>query len=496
MKRKTRPIVSNLHRLMPGAAAPAEDPIAADLESRLARLRAAFEAEPYPAAPVRKDRLRRGIEVLLKNEKRIVEAVAADFGERAEPTTLLADVMVPIRSLRGALRSLERWMKPERRRSDFPLGLIGARSYVFYQPLGVIGIVSPWNAPLGLAFTPLAGALAAGNRALIKPSELTPHTSALIAELVAAAYAQDEVDVVQGGVEVATRFTALPFDHLVFTGSTRTARSVMRAAAEHLVPVTLELGGKAPTIVAKGSDLDYAAAKIIGIKLTNAGQICMGPDFALVHRSDRDRFVAALEATVRRFYPDYATSPDVTCVHLPNQRRRLAALVQDAVDRGVSVKVGGGLAVSALAEAPRFPLVIAVDPPPDSALMREEIFGPVLPVVSYDTLPDAVRLIRSLQRPLALYHIGGTAAEQQYLLRNTHAGGVTFDDVMLHPLMQDLPFGGVGESGMGRYVGHAGFLALSNAKSVAHRPWIDITRHLQPPYPPAMTRIMRWALRF
>jgi coniferyl-aldehyde dehydrogenase len=472
------------------------DPITADLEQRLARLRAAFEAEPYPSAAVRKDRLKRAIASLLKHEKRIVDAINTDFGNRAEPTTLLADVMVPIRALRHALKNVERWMKPERRKSDFPLGLIGARSYIFYQPLGVIGIVSPWNAPLGLAYTPLAGALAAGNRALIKPSELTPATSQLLAEIIADTFSNEEVDLVQGGVDVATRFTALPFDHLVFTGSTRTAKTVMRAAAEHLVPVTLELGGKAPTIVAHGSDLDYAASKIIGIKLTNAGQICMGPDHVLVHRQDRDRFVAAVEAVVRRFYPDYATSPDVTCVPLANQRRRLASLVEDAEQRGAKIIVTSGAQIDQLADMPRFPLVIVVDPPQDCALMREEIFGPILPVLSYDSLESAVqRIRRSGIRPLALYHIGGSSSEQQYLIRNTHAGGMTFDDVMLHPLMQDLPFGGVGESGMGRYVGHAGFLALSNGKSIAHRPWIDITRYLQPPYPPAMTKLMRWALK-
>ena len=478
--------------LVPASA----DEINADLHRRLARLRAAYEAEPYPSAALRKDRLRRGIDVLMSNEKRIVDALQADFAGRAEPTTLLADVMVPIRAMRYAIRHLDRWMKPEKRKADFPMGLIGAKTYIFYQPLGVIGIVAPWNAPLGLAFQPLAGALAAGNRAMIKPSELTPNTSALIADLTAKAYAVDEVDVVQGGIDVGSRFTALPFDHLLFTGSTRTARAVLRAAADNLTPVTLELGGKAPTIVAQGSDLEYAASKIIGIKLTNAGQICMGPDHAMVHHSDRDRFVAAVEATFKRFYPDYANSSDVTRVFLPNQRRRLAALVQDATDRGAKVIVATGDPMDSLAEIERFPLVVVVDPPADAAIMHEEIFGPVLPVLTYDTLEDAVRQVRTRQRPLALYHIGGSASEQQYLLKNTHAGGVTFDDVMLHPLMHDLPFGGVGESGMGRHVGQAGFLALSNGKSVAHRPWIDITKYLQPPYPPAMTKIMRWALRF
>ena len=470
--------------------------IGADLQRRLARLRTAYDAEPYPEAKLRKDRLKRGIAVLLANEQRVIDAVNTDFGGRAEPTTLLADLMVPVRAMRYAIRNLDRWMKPERRRSDFPLGLLGMRSYVFYQPLGVVGVVAPWNAPLGLAFQPLASVLAAGNRAMVKPSELTPHTSALIAELAAQAWSADEVDVVQGGIEVGSRFTALPFDHIVFTGSTRTARAVLRAAAENLTPVTLELGGKAPVIVAKGSDLDYAASKIIGIKLTNGGQICMGPDHAMVHEAQRDGFVQAVEAAFKRFYPDYDTSSDVTRVFLPNHRRRLAALVQDAADRGARVIVTSGVPVSQLAEQERFPLVLVIDPPAEAVIMKEEIFGPVLPVVTFRSLDDAVAQVQSRPRPLGLYFIGGSAEEQRFLLKNTHAGGVTFDDVMLHPLMHDLPFGGVGDSGMGRHVGKAGFVALSNAKAVAHRPWVDITRYLQPPYPPAMGRIMRWAMRF
>lgn len=470
--------------------------IQADLNARLARLRAAYDADPYPSAKQRKDRLKRGIDAVHRNEKRIVDALAADFGDRAELTTLFADVLVPIRAFRHASRHLERWMKPEKRRAEFPLGLIGAKQYVFYQPLGVVGIVSPWNGPFGLAYQPLASALAAGNRALIKPSELTPHTSQLMLDITREAFAPDEVDVVQGGIEVGSRFCALPFDHLLFVGSTRTARAVLHAAADNLTPVTLELGGKAPTIVAAGSDIDYAAAKIINVKLMNGGQICMGADHALVHESDRDRFVQAALTTFKRYYPDFATSSDVTRVFLPHQQKRLAGLVQDAAARGAKVIVATGEPIEALAETRRFPLVLVVDPPADAAVMREEIFGPVLPVVSYRSLEDAVRQIRTRQRPLALYHIGGSVQEQEYLLRHTHAGGMSFNDVMLHPLMNDLPFGGVGESGMGRHVGKDGFIGMSNAKAVAHRPWIDITKHIAPPYSPRLLKLMRMALKF
>lgn len=470
------------------------DALRASLSRRLSAQRAAFEAEPYPSAAVRRDRLRRAVDGLVRNERRIVEAARADFGHRATETTLLGDLVVPVRSLRHALRNLDAWMKPERRSVEFPLGLIGARACVFYQPLGVVGVVSPWNSPFCLAYTPLAGALAAGNRAMLKPSEFTPATSALIAEVVAESFAPDEVDVVQGGVEVAARFSALPFDHLVFTGGARVARSVLRAAAEHLTPVTLELGGKAPVLVARGADIEGAAAKVVGLKLTNAGQVCMGPDHVLVHRDDRARFVEAAVRRVRALYPDYAEHPDITCVPLAHRRARLAALVRDAVDRGLEVIVTDGTPVEA-ARA-RFPVVVVVEPTDDAAVMREEIFGPILPVVSYDTLEDAVRRIRrGGARPLALYHLGGTPEARDYVLKHTHAGGVTFDDVMLHPLMQDLPFGGVGESGMGRYMGRAGFRALSNEKAVAQGPWLDVSRLAHPPYGPALARVLRWALR-
>lgn len=459
-------------------------------------LRAAFEAEPYPSAAVRKDRLRRAVDGLVRNERRVVEAARADFGHRAVETTLLADLVVPVRSLRHALRNLDAWMKPERRSVEFPLQLLGARAYVFYQPLGVVGIVSPWNSPLCLTYAPLACALAAGDRALLKPSEFTPASSALIAEIVASSFAPDEVDVAQGGVDVATRFTALPFDHLVFTGGTRTARSVLRAAADNLTPVTLELGGKAPVLVARGADIEGAAAKVVGLKLTNAGQVCMGPDHALVHRDDVARFVAAAARRVRDLYPDYAHHADITCVPLAHRRERLAALVRDAVDRGLEVIVTDGTPVEKLATRARFPIVIVVDPTDDAAVMRQEIFGPILPVLGYDTLEGAVRRIRrDRARPLALYHLGGTRAERDYVLEHTHAGGVTFDDVMLHPLMQDLPFGGVGESGMGRTMGRAGFRAMSNEKAVAHRPWLDVSRFAHPPYTPALERVLRWVLR-
>lgn len=470
------------------------DSIRRDLDERLALQRQAVENEPYPEPAVRKDRLRRALDALLNNEKRIVEAAQADFGQRPEVSCLQSDVMFPVSSLRNALRNVDSWMKAEKRKPDFPFGILGARTYVFYQPLGVVGIMAPWNVPFGLGYAPLAGVLAAGNRAMIKPSELTPHSSALMEELTRQAFAPEEVIVVQGGVDVASRFSALPFDHLIFTGSAPVARHVMQAAAQHLTPLTLELGGKAPVIIAKGADLESVAAKIVPIKLGNGGQACMGVDHVMVHHSDRDAFIAVLKRKVAACFPDYTSNPDLSYVFLANQRQRLSGLVEEAAARDVKIDIVGGGHIEQLPTDPNFPLTLLIDPPLDSRVMKEEIFGPVLPIVSYDTLQEAARQVRGRERPLALYFFGGSREEQDYLLRNTWAGGVTFDDIMLHVFMQDLPFGGVGESGMGRYMGHAGFKTFSNAKSVAHPPRVDLLS-MDPPFTPKMAKRLRMLLK-
>jgi coniferyl-aldehyde dehydrogenase len=474
----------------------ADSNLAAGLESQLARLKRTAAADPYPSAKVRKDRIRRVVDELIRSEKLIVEAAAEDFGGRHAALTLLTDVLAPVRSLRYALRHVDRWMKPEKRNPEFPMAWIGARAYIFYQPLGVVGMVAPWNAPVALAFSPLGGVLAAGNLAMIKPSELTPNISALTCEMVKRAFDDTEVVAIEGEAEVAAAFTALPFDHLVFTGGASTARKVLMAAAPNLVPVTLELGGKSPAIVAPGADLAYAAGKIAFGKLANAGQVCMAPDFALVHRADQAAFVNLVRAAMKRQYPDVANNLDFTRIHLQRQRQRLSAMLIEAQKKGARIEVLSGENLTELEYSKRFPPVIVVDPPADCTLMTEEVFGPVLPIVAYDKLENATQLLANLPRPLALYFLGGNAAERDYILKNSYAGGMTFDDIMLHPFMQDLPFGGVGQSGMGRYLGAEGFQTFSNAKAVLKRPWIDVSRYLTPPFTPAYSKIMRRALRF
>lgn len=475
---------------------PTAESINVELRSKLARLKAAASAEPYPSAEVRRDRLRRAVDVLQRSDKRIHEAINADFGGRPEALNLLVDTLAPIRSLKHSIKHLEGWMRIDRRKPEFPMGLIGGKAGVFYQPLGVVGNVSPWNAPVALAFTPLASILAAGNRAFLKPSELVPQTADLIAEMVRSAFDPTEIDVVTGDVNVSQAFVSLPFDHLVFTGGAGTARHVMRAAAENLVPVTLELGGKSPCIVARGSDLAYAAAKFANGKCVNAGQVCMAPDFAFVHRDDLPKFADEVRTAVKRMFPDYAKSGDFTRVHLDRQRQRLSALVSDAIGRGARVEVLDGTPVEELANCAKFPQVLILDPPLDAEVMHEEVFGPLIPIVTYDSLQGVADVLARLPRPLALYFIGGSAADKEFILKNTWAGGVSFDDVMLHPFMQDVAFGGVGESGMGRYLGFDGFKAMSNAKGFAQRPWMDVTKYIAPPFGPGIVSGLRKALRF
>ena len=474
---------------------PVAESIELDLRSKFDRLKKAANDEPYPTLAVRKDRLKRAIDIVLKNERQIVHAINADFGGQPEALSLIVDVLAPTRSLKYALKNVERWMRPDMRKPEFPMGLMGARAGVFYQPMGVVGNMSPWNAPIALSFSPLASILAAGNRVFMRPSELCPQTTDLIAEMIRSAYDPTEIDVAVGGVDVAKAFTYLPFDHLLFTGGAGTARHVMRAAAENLVPLTLELGGKAPCIVAKGADLANAAGKFVRGKTMNAGQVCMAPDFAYVHREDKDNFVREVKAAVVRMHPQYAKGSDFTRVHLDRQRQHLAAMAADAASRGAQVEVLDGTPIDELANVDKFPPVVVVDPPMDSAIMRDEVFGPLLPIVCYDDLKEVPKTLATMPRPLALYFIGGTAEEKEFMLKNTYSGGVSFDDVQYHVMMQDFGQGGVGESGMGRYLGFEGFKTMSNGKSFTERAWLDITKFITPPYGPGLMKGLRKAVK-
>ncbi|HEX4883594.1 MAG TPA: coniferyl aldehyde dehydrogenase [Casimicrobiaceae bacterium] len=469
----------------------APDPLAAAvarLQELVARQRAAFDRERHPSLDVRRDRLRRLLALTEAHESAIVAAIDADFGGRSPHETRLGELYVTAAGVRDALRDLPRWMKA--RRVPTPLALRPGRGEVRPQPLGLVGVISPWNYPYQLAMVPVTGALAAGNRVLLKPSELTPRTSALLAELVAKHFADDEFAVVLGDAHVGRAFAATKFDHLFFTGSTAVGRHVARAAAEHLVPVTLELGGKSPALVDEDADLALVVPRLVAGKLFNAGQTCIAPDYALVPEHGRDAFIAAVQAAIARFYPSLANNPDYTAIVNEHHYRRLAGLVEDARARGATV-VEVNPARETLDPARRkLAPTLLTDVTPAMAVMQEEIFGPLLPVETYRSLDEAIARVNARPRPLALYYFGERRERRDRVLAQTTAGGVTVNDTLWHFGHEDLPFGGVGDSGIGAYHGERSFLTFSNEMGVFHQPRLAPARLLWPPYGRTFERVL------
>ncbi|MDD3674770.1 MAG: coniferyl aldehyde dehydrogenase [Novosphingobium sp.] len=463
-----------------------------DLEALLAAQRALSRNVLAPSAAQRKDRLHRAIALLVDHEAELCDAMAQDFGVRAREQSQLYDIVASIQALKHALRHVDRWMKPDRRPVDPLMRLFGASARIEYQPKGVVGVLSPWNFPIYLTFTPLAGILAAGNSAMIKPSEHTPATSEALARAVAKLFDPAEMTVVTGDADVAARFSALPFDHIIFTGSTAVGRHVMRAAADNLVPLTLELGGKSPVIV--GSDPDHAlmAKRIVTGKLLNAGQICLAPDYLLVPAAQEERVVSDLVASAQAIYPELSGNADYAAVLGDRNRARLAAYVEEAVERGARpVQVGHPT------NDGRLPFTILRDCPPDARVMTEEIFGPVLPVLSYETVDEAIAFVNARPRPLGLYYFGRDQAEMDAVLARTISGGVTLNDVIFHVIVEDLPFGGVGDSGFGVYHGAEGFREFSNARGVFRQSRFDLAglAGLRPPYGPKLRKYIDKALK-
>ena len=474
------------------------DPAAsATLLALLNRQRTDFLAARPESPAVRKDRLRRLRAVLEHHGNAMAEAVRADFTVRSTDFTRLADVLPSIGMIDYCLAHLDRWMRPERRRPLPPLGLLGARAEVRHVPKGVIGILSPWNFPVVLAFTPLAQVLAAGNRAILKPSEHTPATSALLAELLGAAFAPEELAVVTGDAAVGRAFSALPFDHLVFTGSTAIGREVARAAAENLVPVTLELGGKSPAIISRSADLAEAAQRIALGKLMNAGQICLAPDYVLAPVEREDELVGALSAAAARMYPAMLANDDYTALIADRHVTRLRALVADAVGQGATAtEINPAAEDFTAANARKLPFTVLTGVTDAMQVMQQELFGPVLPVVTYRTVDQAADYVTAHDHPLGLYWFGTDAAERERVLARTTSGGVTINDVISHVTADDLPFGGIGPSGMGAYHGPEGFRTFSHARAIYHQPRWDISGMvgMKPPYGAALKRILRFKL--
>jgi coniferyl-aldehyde dehydrogenase len=468
-------------------------PAAESDPSELARMRRVFEHQqrafatnPNPDRRERKLKLRALIDALRRHQNSIVAAVNADFGIRAPTETKLVEVMGPVLEARHALSHLRRWMKPRRRSTE--LLFLGNAAWVEYQPKGVVGVIGTWNFPVYLTLGPLIAALAAGNRAMIKCSEFSPRTTKLLATLLGECFGEEEVAVFGGGVAAAQAFTALPFNHLIFTGSPRIGREVMRAAAENLTPVTLELGGKSPAIVGPDADLRDAALRIAHGKAFNAGQICVAPDYALVPRGKSAEFAAAVSDSFATLYPTAASNPQYTSIITEPHAARLRRLLDDAKAHGATILSCG----SDAGTDRQMPLQVVTNLTDGMQLMREEIFGPILPVLEYDRFDDALALIRGRERPLSLYAFGLNSDEQKQVLQRTHSGGVTLNDWGWHVFQHDLPFGGIGNSGMGTYHGEEGFRELSHAKAVfKRRSWFPIAL-FYPPYGNIVQRLSMW----
>ncbi|MBZ5754117.1 coniferyl aldehyde dehydrogenase [Pseudomonas sp. S5(2021)] len=457
------------------------------LHALYASQRSAYDKLPMPDLEQRLQWLEALHEVIASHQQALVEAISADFGNRSADETLLAEVMPSLHGIRHAKRHLARWMKPSRRRVGLAFQPASAR--VVYQPLGVVGIIVPWNYPLYLAIGPLVGALAAGNRVMLKMSESAPATGRLLRDLLGQVFAEHEVAVVLGDVETGKQFTRLPFDHLLFTGSTEVGRQVMQSAAANLTPVTLELGGKSPAIVAADVPLEQAAERIAFGKTLNAGQTCVAPDYVLVPQQRLEAFVEAYRLAVQRFFPQLTDNPDYTSIINERQLLRLEGYLADARARGALL-----LPLFDEGQGRRLPHHVLLDVNDDMQVMQDEIFGPLLPVLPYASLDEAIAYVNARPRPLALYFFGYDRAEQQQVLERTHSGGVCLNDTLLHVAQDDLPFGGIGASGMGHYHGHEGFLTFSKAKAVFSKPRFNAARLIYPPYGGRLQRLIRQLL--
>ncbi|MBB5703094.1 coniferyl-aldehyde dehydrogenase [Ochrobactrum daejeonense] len=452
------------------------------------RLRQAWLAN-RPAYEQRIDDLRRLRERLESRLDEMAKAISADFGNRSVHETLLGEASIVFSEIDEALHRLKRWMKPQRRRAGWKMW--PARAEIRYVPLGVVGVIAPWNYPVNLALAPLVAAIAAGNHVFLKPSEHTPRTAEFLRSLLADVFPDDRVAVALGDASLSAQFASLPFDHLFFTGSTAVGRRIMAAAAHNLTPVTLELGGKSPAIVSENANLKRAARAIATGKFFNAGQTCIAPDYVLIHDSRRDEFVSLLRAETEARYSGPSAGKDRTTIINDAQEARLAGLLADAAGKSEAV-------IELLPDTDRPRLMtpaLVLEPSAESAIMQEEIFGPLLPVISYRLLDDAITEILARDRPLALYCFSDNTAEIEMVLGRVVAGGVCVNDTLYHFACGDLPFGGVGASGMGQYHGHDGFLTFSKAMPVLTRYAPAASDLIKPPYNGLAERLIRLIVR-
>ncbi|MFK8050708.1 MAG: coniferyl aldehyde dehydrogenase [Halioglobus sp.] len=437
--------------------------------------RSKFRAEGDVTYATRIDRLKRLKALIVENKKEFATTTKREFnGARSYEFSLFSEYASKVEAIDYTMKHLKQWMKPETRKTNKPMNLLGGKSQVRYFPKGVVGIISPWNLPFGLTVAPLTSALAGGNRALLKPSEYVPETAALFAEVVPKYFSKDEVAVVTGGVDINQEFAELPFDHLLFTGSTRVGAQVMQAAATNLVPVTLELGGKSPVVIGRSAKLDLAGTRLTFGKLLNGGQLCLSPDYVLVPKELEEQLIARITHEVQSMYPNITENTDYTGVFNERHFARLQNYIDDAVAKGATLTIVGADKTRASKDNRRMPLHILQNVNEDMLVMHEEIFGPILPVMTYADITEVPGKIEPRRNPLALYYFGKDKSEEAYLLSHVQSGGVCINDITLHYIQEDLPFGGIGASGMGAYHGPEGFRNMSHARAIYRQTMIDV----------------------
>jgi coniferyl-aldehyde dehydrogenase len=450
-----------------------------DLDRIFESQQEAYLNNPVTSADQRIAHLNRLRSALLTYKDRIVQAVSDDFGGRAADETLLAEFFPSVEGVHFCAKRIKRWMKPARCRVNLPF--MPGLARIIYQPLGVVGIIVPWNYPIYLSVGPLTCALSAGNRVMIKMSRSTPKTASVFQQMISETFSEEHVTVIAGSEGMGSAFIKKPWDHLIFTGSTATGRQVMRAAADNLTPVTLELGGKSPAIIGPETPVNEAAERIAFGKMLNSGQTCIAPDYVLCPQTKIQAFIPAIKSCISKMYSSLKANPQFTSIVNSRQHERIFSVLEDARQKGAHVTEINPAGEN-FSDTRKMPLYVLTDVTADMRVMKEEIFGLLLPVVAYDTLKDAVDFINRRPRPLALYYFGYDRPQIDYVLSHTCSGGAAINDVLIHCPQDDLPFGGVGESGMGRYHGRAGFINLSNQKGVLYKPRFNFTKLIYPPY--------------
>ena len=452
-----------------------------------------------PSVDLRIDRLERLKLLIMDNRYDFVDALNTDFGNRSKNASMLSDVYGIMPAINQAIKNVKKWNKPEKKSSNFPFGLIGAKSYIKYEPLGTVGMISPWNFPVNLTFVPLVSIFAAGNQVMHKPSEHTPTTSLLLKELCDKSFDQNEFATFLGGPEVGESFTNLSFDHLLYTGGGAVAKHVMASASKNLVPCTLELGGKSPVVIGKSADLKTSAKRIMFGKTMNAGQICLAPDYVVVHKDQKDDFIKETKDAVSEYFPDIKDNDDYTSIINEKHYDRLKALLDDAVEKGANIdEINPSNEDFSQQEFYKIPPTIVTNTTDDMKIMQEEIFGPLLPIIEYNQIEDATKLINSKDRPLGLYYFGKDKDEENEILNKTSSGGVTVNNVISHLQQNNLSFGGVGPSGMGRYKSFEGFKNFSNPRAY----YKDISFKLdkffdavRPPYKDNIEKVLKQLMK-